>query len=111
MALEILHPTWISSYQSISIGVSIFISGIRSAIAYVYISARETMPFALELGIFTSKTATYLFESRRRGDSHFSSTAFKTIEITDASSTATQQLPYVHISTELKEIKDALKSS
>eukprot|EP00985_Skeletonema_marinoi_P002405 scaffold1006_cov158-Skeletonema_marinoi.AAC.3 len=35
----------------------------------------------------------------------------KTIEITDARSTATQQLPNVHISTKLKEIKDALKSS
>jgi hypothetical protein len=37
-------------------------SGIRSAIAYVYTSARITMPFASGLGIFTSKTATIVGE-------------------------------------------------
>ena len=57
MALEILHPTWIKFLSKYFIGISIFISGIRSAIACVYISVRETMPFASELGIFTSKTA------------------------------------------------------
>jgi len=52
-------------------------------------------------------TATIVGEMERRG---FSSTAFKTSDITDALSAVTQQLTN-QITTELKEIKDAVKSS